>query len=270
MPEVVVDVGDARHDLFQAVGRAWEISSDCPVHLKTIENELMMCFHYLDSYRRSQEIAPGSGPTIEQLALQWLPRVKPEGNTAFVDNITAKGRALCRLARVDRVLTTTAFRDISELADAFMRERDYSTGSVSTPGGSPMPAPSVSRRGVYAREAGAGDNLFSTPPPRAGGRGRGQPSRGGQGGANGAQATQSQDTRPKCVFCGMKNHPTDKCFKLLDQVKAKNEASRRVNQVEPEKEEDQYADEEFYEESSDESVLSSPANSQKTTRSCRP
>ena len=89
-----------------------------------------------------------------------------------------------------------------------------------------------------------------------GGRGRGQPSRGGQGGANGAQATQSQDTRPKCVFCGMKNHPTEKCFKLLDHVKARNEATpRRVNQVEPENhEEDQYAEEEFYEENNSEPI----------------
>jgi hypothetical protein len=85
-----------------------------------------------------------------------------------------------------------------------------------------------------------------------GGRGRGQPSRGGQGGANGAQATHSQDTRPKCVFCGMKNHPTDKCFKLLDHVK-KGEASKRVNQVEPhqQQEEEQYEEEEFYEENSE-------------------
>jgi hypothetical protein len=89
-----------------------------------------------------------------------------------------------------------------------------------------------------------------------GGRGRGQPARGGQGGANGAQATQSQDTRPKCVFCGMRNHPTEKCFKLLDHVKARNEATpRRVNQVEPENhEEDQYADEEFYEENNTEPI----------------
>ena len=84
-----------------------------------------------------------------------------------------------------------------------------------------------------------------------GGRGRGQPSRGGQGGANGAQATHSQDTRPKCVFCGMKNHPTDKCFKLLDHVK-KGEAAKRVNQVEPtQQQEDQYEEEEFYEENSE-------------------
>ena len=84
-----------------------------------------------------------------------------------------------------------------------------------------------------------------------GGRGRGQPARGGQGGANGAQATHSQDTRPKCVFCGMKNHPTDKCFKLLDHVK-KGEASKRVNQVEPnQQQEEQYEEEEFYEENSE-------------------
>ena len=84
-----------------------------------------------------------------------------------------------------------------------------------------------------------------------GGRGRGQPARGGQGGANGAQATHSQDTRPKCVFCGMKNHPTDKCFKLLDHVK-KGEAAKRVNQVEPtQQQEDQYEEEEFYEENSE-------------------
>ena len=49
----------------------------------------------------------------------------------------------------------------------------------------------------------------------------------------------------------MKNHPTEKCFKLLDHVKAKNEASRRVNQVEPEREEDQYVEEEFYEENTE-------------------
>ena len=86
-----------------------------------------------------------------------------------------------------------------------------------------------------------------------GGRGRGQPARGGQGGANGAQAThQTQDTRPKCVFCGMRNHPTEKCFKLLDHVKARNEATpRRVNQVEPEDQEEQYAEEEFYEENTE-------------------
>ena len=84
-----------------------------------------------------------------------------------------------------------------------------------------------------------------------GGRGRGQPARGGQGGANGAQATHSQDTRPKCVFCGMKNHPTDKCFKLLDHVK-KGEASKRVNQVEPERQQqEEYEEEEFYEENSE-------------------
>ena len=84
-----------------------------------------------------------------------------------------------------------------------------------------------------------------------GGRGRGQPARGGQGGANGAQATHLQDTRPKCVFCGMKNHPTDKCFKLLDHVK-KGEAAKRVNQVEPtQQQEDQYEEEEFYEENSE-------------------
>ena len=87
-----------------------------------------------------------------------------------------------------------------------------------------------------------------------GGRGRGQPSRGGQGGAYGAQATQSQDTRPKCVFCGMKNHPTDKCFKLLDHVKNKNGTAKRVNQVEPETEEDQYVEEEFYEENTTEPI----------------
>ena len=49
----------------------------------------------------------------------------------------------------------------------------------------------------------------------------------------------------------MKNHPTDKCFKLLDHVKAKAEASRWVNQMEPEKEEDQYVEEEFYEENTE-------------------
>ena len=46
----------------------------------------------------------------------------------------------------------------------------------------------------------------------------------------------------------MKNHPTEKCFKLLDHVKAKNGTTKRVNQVEPETEEDQFAEEEFYEE----------------------
>ena len=51
----------------------------------------------------------------------------------------------------------------------------------------------------------------------------------------------------------MKNHSTEKCFKLLDHVKAKNEATkpRRVNQVEPETEEDQYEEEEFYEENTE-------------------
>jgi hypothetical protein len=50
----------------------------------------------------------------------------------------------------------------------------------------------------------------------------------------------------------MKNHPTDKCFKLLDHVK-KGEASKRVNQVEPhqQQEEEQYEEEEFYEENSE-------------------
>jgi hypothetical protein len=53
------------------------------------------------------------------------------------------------------------------------------------------------------------------------------------------------------VFCGMKNHPTDKCFKLLDHVK-KGEAAKRVNQVEPtQQQEDQYEEEEFYEENSE-------------------
>ena len=49
----------------------------------------------------------------------------------------------------------------------------------------------------------------------------------------------------------MKNHPTDKCFKLLDHVK-KGEASKRVNQVEPnQQQEEQYEEEEFYEENSE-------------------
>ena len=51
LPEVVDNVGDARRKLYDAVGQAWEINTDCPVHVKAIENELMMCFHYIDSYR---------------------------------------------------------------------------------------------------------------------------------------------------------------------------------------------------------------------------
>ena len=52
----------------------------------------------------------------------------------------------------------------------------------------------------------------------------------------------------------MKNHPTDKCFKLLDHVKNKNGTAKRVNQVEPETEEDQYVEEEFYEENTTEPI----------------
>ena len=45
----------------------------------------------------------------------------------------------------------------------------------------------------------------------------------------------------------MKNHSTEKCFKLLDHVK-KGEAAKRVNQVEPERQQqEEYEEEEFYE-----------------------
>ena len=61
----------------------------------------------------------------------------------------------------------------------------------------------------------------------------------------------------------MRNHPTDKCFKLLDHVK-KGEASKRVNQVEPERQQqEEYEEEEFYEENSEPiSAIYSPRQTQ--------
>ena len=48
-PTVVGNVGDARNNLYQAIGAAYDTTTDCPVQLKAIENELMACFYYMDS-----------------------------------------------------------------------------------------------------------------------------------------------------------------------------------------------------------------------------
>ena len=46
----------------------------------------------------------------------------------------------------------------------------------------------------------------------------------------------------------MENYLTDKCFKLLDHVKAKNGATKQkqVNQDEPDHHEDNFVEDDFY------------------------
>ena len=96
-----------------------------------------------------------------------MAKIKPEGNEAIQALIEAKGRALSRLARSDRRLTATAYRQIGEIAEAYIRDRNYDSGEVSTPGQSPFQPPSVGSRvqgGAYVYE----QNPYATPPQRRG------------------------------------------------------------------------------------------------------